>query len=130
MWRGGLITCCVLGLLAGALAGCAPRADELRLAVAGPTWHERTLWAAPVPDEPIGGRVVQVQRRADQTFAQLSIGEVHGVQRRMQFVVHRDGQYVGRLAVERVAADESIGRMVLVEREPRVGDRVWAGPGW
>ena len=130
MRRDGLFTWCVVGLLAGALAGCAPRPDELRRAVAEPTWQERALRAAPVPDERISGRVVQVQRRADRTFAQLSVGEIHGVQRRMQFMVHRDGQYVGRLAIESVAADESVGRMVLVEREPHVGDHVWAGTGW
>ncbi len=79
----------------------------------------------------VSGRVKATVTSVDGNYVSLSAGESAGVQPGMQFMVMRDGSYVGDVKIETVRPGESGGRIVLVSegREVRPGDRVEQIPG-
>jgi hypothetical protein len=73
----------------------------------------------------VAGRVEGTVTSVDGNYVSLSAGEAAGVQPGMQFMLVRDGNYVGDLVIETVRPRESGGKIVLVAegREVRPGDR-------
>jgi septal ring factor EnvC (AmiA/AmiB activator) len=81
----------------------------------------------PVP-EPIAGQVTGVNQPSEEvTLVQINVGENDRVQKNMKFMVHRGDQYIGTLVIDRVDADQAVGRMTLQQTNVQAGDRIYAG---
>ena len=60
----------------------------------------------------------------NRSFAKISIGESDGVKKGMKFHVSRGGEYICDILIIDVAAQEAVGSLELVQREPKAGDIV------
>lgn len=78
------------------------------------------LARAPVADRIIRGQLTEV----DGNMVTLSVGAADGVKKDMRFVIYRDAEYVGDLAVSLVEPNQSAGRLVRSASPPRAGDQV------
>jgi chromosome segregation ATPase len=90
--------------------------------------------AATTPFEsavPITGRVTNVQKIADETFVEINIGRNDGVAENMKFLVHRGGQYLGTMVIDKVDTSASAGHMRLIKEGQQItgGDAVMSGTG-
>jgi myosin heavy subunit len=80
------------------------------------------------PGPAIAGQVTAVNQPSDEvTLVQVNVGEKDNVRQNMRFLVHRDGQYLGTLVIDRVDPDEAVGRMQLQKGTVQSGDSVYAG---
>lgn len=80
------------------------------------------------PDRPISGQVTQVDTSGGVPLVAINVGRNDGVAEGMEFMVHRGTNYLGKLVVENVDADQSAGRMTLVRDDVRPQDEIYAGP--
>lgn len=80
------------------------------------------------PPHAIEGQVVRVERSGDETIVQINVGTNDAVAQNMEFVVSREGQFIGALLIERVDDDAAVGRMTLREQSVQQGDRIYASP--
>jgi peptidoglycan hydrolase CwlO-like protein len=77
---------------------------------------------------PISGQVTAVDNPAeDVTLVQVNVGEKDEVRENMKFLVHRDGEYLGTLVIDRVDPNQAVGRMELQQGSIQTGDRIYAG---
>jgi len=90
----------------------------------------RTVERAAVPTQPIVGRIVRVKKNGSATMAELNLGSRDGVRERMEFLVHRGDTFLGRLVIEEVDVNASVGPIVMTApgAEIRGGEGVYAGP--
>lgn len=80
------------------------------------------------PAEPIAGNVTGVDKPSEGvTLVQVDIGENDNVRQNMRFLVHRGERYLGTLVIDRVDADQAVGRMKLQKGPVKQGDSVYAG---
>lgn len=85
----------------------------------------------PQPVTAIRGQVTAVQKAgADITLAELNIGSNDGVQAKMEFIIHRDSEYLGTLVITTVDLQKSAGtlRTVRSGKTIKIGDQAIAGP--
>lgn len=92
---------------------------------AGMVSEDAVAGAARAVKPEVAGRVEATVTSVDGNYVSLSAGEAAGVQQGMQFMLVRDGNYVGDLVIDTVRPRESGGKIVLVAegREVRPGDR-------
>jgi len=75
----------------------------------------------PMGTKAISGKVTEVEGN----LVTISVGSDDGVQKDMEFMVHRSGQYVGKLQVQLVNPNQAAGRMLgLSALAPSRGDEV------
>lgn len=74
----------------------------------------------PIARAAIRGRVMQVSG----DVVTISVGSADGVKKNMEFVIHRNGQYVGDLTIKTVDPDSSAGRLKRSTATPATGDQV------
>lgn len=79
------------------------------------------------PAQPIAGQIVQLEREGQDVFAQVNVGSNDGVAERMEFMVHRDDQYLGKLVIDSVESDAAVGHMTLIQDDVQTGDAIFAG---
>jgi len=84
-----------------------------------------------VPDPAITGQVLATLLTSDTTLIEINVGSEDNVKPKMQFLVHRDGTYIGTLVIDRVDRSASVGRLILLSKEGDLtvgeGDSVFAG---
>jgi hypothetical protein len=56
------------------------------------------------------------------SLAKISIGQADGVRKGMRFHISRGGEYICDILIIDVAAEEAVGSLELVQKEPRQGD--------
>lgn len=96
---------------------------ELREFMADPDRGER----GPTPPQPIAGQIVQLDQQGNDVFVQVNVGSNDGVAEQMEFMVHRNDRYLGRLVIDSVEADVAVGHMTLIQDQVRQGDEIFAG---
>jgi chromosome segregation ATPase len=68
------------------------------------------------PDEPIRGLITSVDQLAGgQTLVAINVGSADDVQQGMNFIIHREGQYIATMEVIKVDEQRSAGRVTLKE---------------
>lgn len=72
------------------------------------------------PETKMAGTITAVRNN----IASINIGSAHGLKKGMELIVFRGGQYVGKLKIERVDANESAGIMTKKILTPMQGDKV------
>lgn len=72
-----------------------------------------------VPDNPIRGRVTDVERIGDGTFVTLNVGSNDGVREGMEFMVHKGDQFLGNAIVMVVDLNSAAARVTLQRGEIR-----------
>lgn len=72
----------------------------------------------PVADQAIRGKVEEV----DGGSVSISVGAADGVKKDMEFVIHRGGQYVGKMKIQMVNPNQAAGKMIQTTLPPLVGD--------
>lgn len=83
------------------------------------------------PTSAIRGQVTAVEKAGgDITLAELNIGSNAGVQAKMEFIIHRDSEYLGTLVITTVDQQKSAGtlRTVRSGKTIKTGDQAIAGP--
>ncbi len=103
-----------------------------KLAQLPPQWQTRLLSeqtvAAPfVPETPIRGQVTRIEQLEGEIFVQIDVGSNDGVQSNMKFLVHRGSQFLGTLVITNADAQNSAGRIQLLQGTVAVGDSVLTG---
>ena len=79
----------------------------------------------PVAPVPIRGTVLEVSG----DIITISVGAADGVKKDMVFVIHRNGEYIGDLAISLVDPSQSAGRIVRSRFTPGPGDQVTDASG-
>jgi myosin heavy subunit len=79
------------------------------------------------PARPATGAAISLKARVttvdmNRSLAKISIGESDGVKKGMKFHVSRGGEYICDILIIDVAAQEAVGSLELVQREPKAGD--------
>ncbi len=83
------------------------------------------------PTHTIRGQVSAVSKAGeDITLAQLNIGSVAGVKNKMEFIIHRNSEYLGTLVITTVDEQNSAGTLRTVRSGATInaGDQAIAGP--
>lgn len=83
-----------------------------------------------VANPAINAQVSDVRQAGDVSLVQLNIGSSAGVRERMVFQIHREGQYIGTVAIMTVDEQASVGRVRLVKNGATIkaGDFARSGP--
>ncbi len=74
------------------------------------------------PKKPLTGKVTAVANEIG--LVVISIGKDAGVLENDEFTVHREGEFVAKIVVDRADRSWSAGRVVLKAKDPRVADDV------
>ncbi len=69
---------------------------------------------------PILGQITDVR----DSLASISIGSAQGVKNGMEFIIYRNGQYLGKLRVNKVLPDQAAGELLQKQGNIRPGDKV------
>lgn len=75
---------------------------------------------SPVASTAVRGKVVSI----DGNILTLSVGNADGVEKDMEFVIRRNGQYVGDLAIQAVEPNRSAGRITRQALAPQPNDEI------
>ncbi len=71
----------------------------------------------------VSGRIVGKVTRVHNNLASLSVGSAQGVKNGMVFIVYRGDQYLGKLRITKVVANESVGEII----QKRMSVQIQAG---
>lgn len=74
----------------------------------------------PVASTPVRGKILSV----DGNILTLSVGNADGVEKGMEFVIRRNGQYVGDMTIQAVEPNRSAGRITRQALPPQVEDEI------
>lgn len=80
------------------------------------------------PTFDIVGKVTRVSRANGQTLIEIDVGRTDGVQQNMEFMVHREGKFLGNAVVTQVDTADAAAHMQLLQGDVQEGDSVYAGP--
>ena len=81
-----------------------------------------------VPDVPIVGNVTLIEDLGGGlTLVQVDVGSKDGVEKDMEFLVHRGEMFLGTLVIEKVDTSDSAGRLDLIAGAINKGDSIYAG---
>ena len=69
---------------------------------------------------PILGQITEVRN----SLASISIGSAQGVKNGMEFIIYRNGQYLGKLRVNKVLPSQSAGELLQKQGNIQPGDKV------
>ena len=76
----------------------------------------------PIKDIALKGLIANVDLR--NSMASISIGEADGVKEGMKFYVTRGDEFLCEILIIDVEAEEAVGVLELVQKQPRTGDKV------
>jgi chromosome segregation ATPase len=69
---------------------------------------------------PILGQITEIR----DSLASISVGSAQGVKSGMEFIIFRNGQYLGKLRVNKVLASQAAGELLQKQGNIRPGDKV------
>lgn len=104
------------------------RLEAMRKRVAGPARGEgapavtaaRAQPAAEAQASPIIGQITDVNNG----LASISVGAAQGVKNGMEFIIYRNGQYLGKLHINKVLPDQAAGEILQSQGNIHPGDKV------
>jgi chromosome segregation ATPase len=69
---------------------------------------------------PILGQITDVR----DSLASISIGSAQGVKDGMEFIIYRNGQYLGKMRINKVLPEQAAGELLSTQGSVRSGDKV------
>ena len=78
----------------------------------------------PTPDGDITGQVTAIQDEGQTMLVGLNVGSQDNVRPGMQFVVSRDGQYLGTVVVRSVDQQQAVANILNQRESFQSGDRI------
>ena len=100
------------------------RLDKLRVGAASETPAAAPGQKAQASAEPEGSPIIGEITKVHDSLASISIGSAHGVKEGMDFIIYRNGQFLGKLRINKVLPDQSAGELMQTQGNIRSGDKV------
>lgn len=73
--------------------------------------------SVPVLETPVQGIITGVENVAEDTFVAINLGSNDDVAAGMNFIIHKNGEYVGSMVITKVDLNSSAGRVTLAKGE-------------
>lgn len=93
--------------------------------IAQPVFENPEGTVAGTPLTPVGGQAIR--GRVDDINSgsvSISVGAVDGVRKDMEFIIHRGGEYVGKMKIQMVNPNQAAGKVLQTALPPALGDLV------